>query len=114
MCWNGFKRSRHYNKGILLPMRRRRTKTESELIAARLDRQLDVLNSQLRALVVPELPDALTRGDLKAEWPDMPFYARRRVVETLIARVTLLPVGRGCRRLDPEFVRDSMRIEWTF
>jgi hypothetical protein len=32
------------------------------------------------------------------------------VVETLIARVTVLPVGRGCRRFDP----NSMRIEWTF
>ena len=96
------------------PGARRRTKREYELIAGRLDRQLDLLNRQLRALAVPELPDALTRGDLEAEWPDMPFYARRRVAETLIARVTLLPVGRGCRRLDPEFVRDSMRIDWTF
>ncbi len=40
--------------------------------------------------------------------------ARRRVVEALITRVTLLPVGRGCRRLDPEFVRDSIRIDRTF
>jgi hypothetical protein len=38
------------------------------------------------------------------------FYARRRVVETLIARVTLLPTGRGCRRFDPS----SVRIDWTF
>jgi site-specific DNA recombinase len=96
------------------PGARRRSKAEYELIADRLDRQLDLLNSQLRVLAVPELPDALTRGDLEAEWPDMPFYARRRVVETLIARVTLLPVGRGCRRLDPDFVQDSMRIDWTF
>jgi site-specific DNA recombinase len=96
------------------PGARRRTKAEYELVADRLDRQLAVLNSQLRALAVPELPDALTSGDLEAEWPELPFYARRRVVETLIARVTLLPVGRGCRRLDPEFVRDSMRIDWTF
>jgi hypothetical protein len=96
------------------PGARRRTKAEYELIADRLDRQLDVLNRQLHALAVPELPEALTRGDLEAEWPGMPFWARRRVVETLIARVTLLQVGRGCRRLDPEFVRDSLRIDWTF
>jgi site-specific DNA recombinase len=96
------------------PGARRRTKAEYELIADRLDRQLDLLNRQLRALAVPDLPEALTQGDLEAEWPDLPFYARRRVVETLIARVTLLPVGQGCRRLDPEFVRDSMRIDWTF
>jgi site-specific DNA recombinase len=92
----------------------RRSKAEYELIADRLDQQLDLLNRQLRALAVPELPEALTDGDLEAEWPDLPFYARRRVVETLIARVTVLSVGRGCRRLDPNFVRDSMRIDWTF
>jgi hypothetical protein len=45
---------------------------------------------RLRALAVPELPEALTRGDLEAEWPDMPFWARRGAVEARIARVTLL------------------------
>jgi hypothetical protein len=44
------------------------------------------------------------------EWSALPFYARRRIVETLIARVTLLPTGRGCRRFDPS----SLRIDWTF
>jgi hypothetical protein len=92
------------------PGARRRTKAEYELVADRLDRQLDLCNRQLRALAVPELPDALTRGDLEAEWPDMPLYARRRVVETLIVRVTLLPVGRGCRR----FESTCVRIDWTF
>jgi DNA invertase Pin-like site-specific DNA recombinase len=92
------------------PGAHRRTKAEYELIAARLDSQLDVLNKKMRALSAPELPEAITGGDLEAEWPTLPFYARRRVVETLIARVTLLPVGRGCRRFDPS----STRIEWTF
>jgi site-specific DNA recombinase len=92
------------------PGTRRRSKAEYELIAARLDRQLDVLNKQLRALSTPELPDALTHGDLEQEWPTLPFYARRRIVETLIARVTLLPSGRGCRRFSPS----SLRIDWTF
>jgi hypothetical protein len=96
------------------PGARRRSKAEYELIAGRLDSQLDLLNRQLRALAMPELPDALTHSDLEGEWPSLPFYARRRVVEALITRVTLLPVGRGCRRLDPEFVRESMRIDWTF
>jgi hypothetical protein len=92
------------------PGARRRTKAEYELIAARLDGQLDLLNKQLRVLSTPELPDALTDGDLEQEWPTLPFYARRRIVETLIARVTLLPTGRGCRQFDPS----SIRIEWTF
>jgi site-specific DNA recombinase len=92
------------------PGARRRTKAEYELVAARLDRQLDLLNKQLRALSTPELPEAVTNGDLELEWSGLPFYARRRIVETLIARVTLLPVGRGCRRFDPS----SLRIEWTF
>jgi hypothetical protein len=89
---------------------RRRTKAEYELIAARLDGQLDVLNRKLRALSTPEPPDALTHGDLEEDWPALPFYARRRIVETLIARVTLLPVGRGCRQFNPS----SVLIDWTF
>jgi hypothetical protein len=48
-------------------------------------------------LSAPELPKALTGGDLETEWADLPFYARRRIVETLVARVMVLPVGRGCR-----------------
>lgn len=92
------------------PGARRRTKAEYELIAARLDGQLDLLNKQLRALSTPELPDALTHSDLEQEWPALPFYARRRILETLIARVTLLPTGRGCRHFDPS----SVRIDWTF
>jgi site-specific DNA recombinase len=64
----------------------------------------------LVAYAAPELPEAITHGDLEAERPTLPFYARRRIVETLIARVTLLPVGRGCRRFDP----NSTQIEWTF
>jgi DNA invertase Pin-like site-specific DNA recombinase len=92
------------------PGARRRTKAEYELIAARLDSQLDLLNKRVRALSAPELPEAITHGDLEAEWPTLPFYARRRIVETLIARVTLLPVGRGCRQFDPA----SLNVEWTF
>jgi site-specific DNA recombinase len=92
------------------PGARRRTKAEYELIAVRLDGQLDLLNKQLRALSTPELPDALTDGDLEQEWPALPFYARRRIVETLIARVTLFATGRGCR----QFTTSSVRIDWTF
>jgi site-specific DNA recombinase len=92
------------------PGERRRSKTEYELVAARLDRQLGMLNNKLRALSAPELPEALTHGDLEAEWPALPFYARRRIAETLVARVVVLPVGRGCRQFDPS----SMRIDWTF
>jgi hypothetical protein len=77
------------------PGARRRSKLEYELIAARLDGQLDLLNKRLRAVSAPELPDALMEGDLKHEWSGLPFYARRRIVEALIARVTLLPTGRG-------------------
>jgi hypothetical protein len=65
---------------------------------------------KIRALSTPELPEALTCGDFEAEWPRLPFYARRRIVETLIARVTLLPVGQGCRQFDA----NSLLIEWTF
>jgi hypothetical protein len=90
---------------------RRRTKAEYELIAARLDSQLELLNKRIRALGGPELPEALTHCDLEAEWPELPFYARRRIVEILIARVTVLPVGRGCRRFDPD---SSLRVDWTF
>jgi site-specific DNA recombinase len=89
---------------------RRRSKAEYELIAARLDGQLDLLNKKLRALSAPELPDAFTNADLEQEWPALPFYARRRIIETLIARVTLLPTGRGCRQFDPS----SVLIHWTF
>jgi hypothetical protein len=92
------------------PGERRRSKSEYELVAARLDRQLGLLNNKLRALTTPELPEALTRGDLETEWAELPFYARRRIVETLIARVTVLPVGRGCRQFDPS----SVHIDWTF
>jgi site-specific DNA recombinase len=92
------------------PGARRRTKAEFEMVAARLDGQLALLNRKLRALSAPEFPDALTDGDLEQEWPALPFYARRRIVATLIARVTLLPVGRGCRQFDPS----SVRIDWTF
>ena len=77
----------------------------------RLDRQLDLLNKKLRALSMPELPDALTHGDLEAEWRTLPYYARRKIVETLVARVKVLPVGRGCRHFDPD---SSVQIEWTF
>jgi site-specific DNA recombinase len=89
---------------------RRRSKSEYELIATRLDRQMELLNKKLRVVSIPDLPDALTETNLEREWPRLPFYARRRVLETLIARVTLLPVGRGCRRFDPS----SVRIDWTF
>ena len=92
------------------PGTRRRSKAEYELIAARLDGQLNLLNKKIRALSVPEMPDALTDGDLEEAWPALPFYARRRIVETLIARVTLLPTGRGCRQFDPS----SVRIDWAF
>jgi hypothetical protein len=92
------------------PGSRRRTKAEYELIATRLDGQLDLLSKKLRALSAPELPDTLTAGNLEQEWPALPFYARRRIVETLIARVTLLPTGRGCRQFQPS----SVRIDWTF
>jgi hypothetical protein len=46
----------------------RRSKAEYELIAARLDGQLDLLNRKLRALSGPEVPDALTEGDLEQQW----------------------------------------------
>jgi DNA invertase Pin-like site-specific DNA recombinase len=92
------------------PGARRRSKAEYELIATRLDSQVDLLNKKLRALSAPELPDALIDNDLEQDWPTLPFYAQRRVLETLIARVTVLPVGRGCRQFDPS----SVRIDWTF
>jgi hypothetical protein len=92
------------------PGERRRGKAEYELVAARLDRQLARLNNKLRALSAPELPEALTGGDLEAEWARLPFYARRRIAETLVAQVMVLPVGRGCRQFDPS----SVRIDWTF
>jgi hypothetical protein len=92
------------------PGDRRRSKAEYELVAARLDGQLDLLNKKLRALTAPELPDTLTRGDLEQEWPTLPFYARRRIIETLIASVTLLATGRGCRQFEPS----SVVIHWTF
>jgi site-specific DNA recombinase len=92
------------------PGSRRRTKAEYELIALRLDGQLEVLNKRVRALSRPGLPDALSDGNLDQEWPMLPFYARRRIIETLIARVMLLPSGRGCRHFDPS----SVRIDWTF
>jgi hypothetical protein len=92
------------------PGDRRRSKAEYELVAARLDRQLGLLNNKLRALSAPELPGVLTGRDLETEWAALPFYTRRRVAETLIARVTLFPVGRGCRQFDPS----SVRIDWTF
>jgi hypothetical protein len=79
-------------------------------VAARLDRQLGLLNNKLRALSAPELPEALAGGELETEWAGLAFYARRRIVETLVARVILLPVGRGCRQFDPS----SVRIDWTF
>jgi site-specific DNA recombinase len=92
------------------PGDRRRSKAEYELIAARLDGQLGLLNKKLRAFTAPELPDTLAHGDLEQEWPALPFYARRRIIETLIAQVTLLPTGRGCRRFEPS----SVVIHWTF
>jgi hypothetical protein len=92
------------------PGERRRSKAEYELVATRLDRQLGLLNNKLRALSTPELPEALTHSDLEAEWATLPFYARRRIAETLVARVVVLPVGQGCRQFDPS----SVRIDWTF
>jgi hypothetical protein len=90
--------------------RRMPLQSRDELIAARLDRQLILLNKKLHALSTPELPEALTRGDLEEEWTALPFYTRRRIVETLIARVTILPVDRGCRQFYPS----SVHIDWTF
>jgi hypothetical protein len=55
------------------PGEQRRSKAENELVAARLDRQLGLLNNKLRALSAPELPKALTGGDLETEWADLPF-----------------------------------------
>jgi hypothetical protein len=92
------------------PGGRRRSKAEYELVAARLDTQLDFLKRKVRALSTSELPKELSDGDLEGEWPTLPFYARRRVLETLIIHVKLLPVGRGCRQFDPA----SVKIEWTF
>jgi site-specific DNA recombinase len=92
------------------PGTRRRSKAEYELIAARLDGQLNLLHKKIRALSAAELPDALTDGDLEEAWPALPFYARRRIVEILIARVALLPTGRGCRQFDPS----SVSIDWAF
>jgi hypothetical protein len=47
------------------PGTRRRSKAEYELIAARLDGRLNLLNKKLRALGTPELLNALTDGDLE-------------------------------------------------
>jgi site-specific DNA recombinase len=92
------------------PGARRRTKAEYELIAARLDSQLHLLSKKLRALSTSELPGTLIDGDLEHEWPVLPFYARRRIVETLLVRIILFPVGRGSRNFDPS----SVQIEWAF
>lgn len=73
------------------PGSRRRSKAEYELVAARLDAQLDLLNRRIRALSTSELPMALIDGDLENEWPTLPFYARRRILETLLVQVKLLP-----------------------
>jgi hypothetical protein len=73
-------------------------------------RAVEALQRENRALSAPELPNALVDGDLEEAWPALPFYARRRIVETLIASVTLLPTGRGCRQFDPS----SVRIDWAF
>jgi hypothetical protein len=54
------------------------------------------------------LAKALSDGDLEGEWPTLPFYARRRVLETLIIHIKLLPVGRR------QFDSASVKIEWTF
>jgi hypothetical protein len=92
------------------PGERRRSKAEFELVAFRLDRQLGLLNNKLRTLSALHLPEALTGGDPEAEWAALLFFVRRRIVETLVARVTVLPVGRGRRLFDPS----SVRIDWTF
>jgi hypothetical protein len=36
----------------------------------------------------------LTNGNLEDEWPTLPFYAPRRILETLLVRVKVLQVGR--------------------
>lgn len=83
--WNRSRRSKPYSKENIVadaapePGTRRHTKAEYELIAGRLDRQLELLNKKVRALITPELPEALTHGDLEADWPAPPFYARRRI-----------------------------------
>jgi hypothetical protein len=55
------------------PGARRRSNGEYELIAARLDGQLNVMNKQLRILSTPDLADVLTDGDLEQAWPRAPL-----------------------------------------
>jgi hypothetical protein len=64
----------------------------------------------IAALAESSTGQTLPDEALEQEWQVLPFYARRRIIESLIARVTLLPVGRGCRQFDPS----SVLIHWTF
>jgi site-specific DNA recombinase len=92
------------------PGARRRTKAEYELIAARLDDPAQPVQQENSSRQCTGAAWHLTNHDLQDEWAVLPFYARRRIVETLIAGVALLPVGQGGRQFDPS----SVRIEWTF
>jgi hypothetical protein len=92
------------------PGARRRSKNEYELIAARLDSQLDLLNKKLRALSAPELPDTLTRGELEQEWPVLAFYARRRILETLIGRGHVASNRAGLSALRPFVGKDRLDL----
>jgi hypothetical protein len=54
------------------PGARRRTKAEYELIAARLDDQLNLLNKKIRAVSAPELPDTSPTMTSKTSGPSSP------------------------------------------
>ena len=56
--------------------------------------------------VVSDVPTR--RSEVEAWWRDAPVRRRREVVQTLIERIDVAPVGRGARRFDPERLSDPV------
>lgn len=77
----------------------------SNRLRARLD---EIAQEVAQASRRHDLTDLLGAPDLATAWADTPQDGRRRVLAAL-AEVTLLPPGRGARRLDPGTVRVAWR-----
>lgn len=83
--------------------------------AAQLTRGTDRAQQSLEAVQtrladagrVSVLGELLAAGDVRAVWDGLDLDRRRAVVDALLT-VTLLPPGRGARRLDPE----TVRLDW--
>ena len=78
-------------------------------ITTRIEDRLRVIESELEAAGRADaVTSVLGERDVQATWDDLDVMRRRAVIKALFSRVTVLPVAKGTRTLQPEHVT----IEW--